>query len=531
MKNKKVKWAIIIVIILAVVGLGIKFLINKNLEAIKNLSTAKEIEYTVTKGDISISVSGSGSVNPADRRMIRSEINGIVDEIFVSDGEAVEKDQMLLSLKSNNIGSSQTEISSIRLSIERAQKELNDLYEKQKQLAVYAPISGVISNFKLEQGEQIGANNVIAKIKDTGHVYFEAYFNKASFEKIAIGDTASLLVNNFFTTITGVVVEKDSTPVQMGGGAFGCLVIVKADNPGGYSEGDTAQVTIDNYQGTFKSMNKAQVAATKEEQVIAKTGGKIKSIHVKNGEKVAKDDLIVTIEDDFDLSIAEKQNTIAKLRSQLEDLEEGNTLYSPIKGTVLKVAVAEEDVVDRATVLMTVADLANMEVKIAVDELDINKIKAGQEVEITSEVYPTEKFIGTVSKMSLEGISQGGVTTYEVAIRLDDRKSLMAGMNVDIEIAAESRENVLVVPIDALKKAEGKYMATVKDSAGNKSDVDVTLGLVTKNMVEITAGLKEGDIIVYKKIQIESNLDNGFIMGFDPPGEEGGNHPPIGGNR
>ncbi|MFA5535694.1 MAG: HlyD family efflux transporter periplasmic adaptor subunit [Bacillota bacterium] len=531
MKNKKRKWIIIIVLALIVVGLGIGSVVNKNLNALKNMGLEQEVEYTVAKGDISISVSGSGNVYPADRRLIRSEVNGIVDEIFVSDGEPVEKDQMLLSLKSNNTGSGQTELSSIKLSIERSQKELNDLYEKQKQLAIYAPISGVVSDFKLEAGDQLGANAPVGKIKDINNAYFEAYFNKASFEKITIGDTASLLVNDFFTTITGTVVEKDSTPVQKGAGAFGLLVTIKTDNPGGYSVGDLAQVTVENYQGSFQSMDKAQMAATKEEQIIAKIGGKVKSTHIKNGEKVTKGDLIATIEDDLSLSIAEKQNAIAKFRSQLEELEEGNTLYSPIKGTVLKVAVAEEDVVDRATVLVTVADLANMEVKIAVDELDINKIKAGQEVEVTSEVYPTEKFRGIVSKMALEGAGQSGVTTYEVTIALDDRKSLMAGMSVDIEISAESREDVLVVPIEALKKVEGKYTATVKDVTGNKSDVDVTLGLVTKNMVEITAGLNEGDIIVYKKLLLNDYNNDGFIMGFDPPGREGGNHPQVGGNR
>lgn len=532
MKNKKVKWAVIIAAILIVVFLGVKAVSNKNLINVEGTNLEKEIEYTVAKDNIAISVTGSGSVKPVDRRIIRSEINGIVDGIFVFDGEVVEKDQMLISLQSKATNSSQTEINNINFNIAKAQKELNDLYERQKHLNIYATISGVVSNLNLKAGEQINSNYNVAKIKDTGNSYIEVYFKKDSFDKISVGDKASLLMTDYFLTESGTVIEKDSTPVQMGAGSFGHLVTLKMVNPGGYSVGDLAQVTVNNFQGSYQGMDKGKIVETKEEQVIAKISGKIKSVNTENGKYINKDDIIAIIEgDDLSFSIAEKQNTINNYRAQLENLIEGDTVYSPIKGTVLKVNVSEEEVVDRTTMLMTVADLENMEVVIAVDELDINKINIGQEAKIASEVYPTEKFTGKVSKISLEGTSQSGVTTYEVTLKLDDRKTLMSGMNVDVEILAESRENVLVIPIDAVHKLQGEYMVTVKDSAGNKSDINVKLGLVTKNKVEITSGLKEGDVIVYKTAQPPNFNGANPRMDVMMPGMGGANHPPTGGNR
>ncbi len=172
---------------------------------------------------------------------------------------------------------------------------------------------------------------------------------------------------------------------------------------------------------------------------------------------------------------------------------------------------------------MTVADLESMEVKISVDELDINKIKLGQQASITSDVYPDEKFTGKVSKISMEGNSQNGVTTYDVTIKLDDRKSLMSGMNVNVEILAESRENVLTVPVGAVRRMQGEYMVSVKDSSGSVKNVKVELGLATKDKVEITSGLSEGDIVLYSRMKSESSQfqQNGNVR-IGMPGMSGG---------
>jgi len=59
-----------------------------------------------------------------------------------------------------------------------------------------------------------------------------------------------------------------------------------------------------------------------------------------------------------------------------------------------------------------------MEVVIAVDELDINKIVLGLNANITSDVYPNDKFTGKITKISMEGTNQSGVTTYDVTISL-----------------------------------------------------------------------------------------------------------------
>nr|WP_312578596.1 HlyD family efflux transporter periplasmic adaptor subunit [Sedimentibacter sp.] len=523
LKNKKVKLIAIVCAVFLVIFMGYRFT-NKN-AAVKDTMASSEVEHTVSKDNINVSVTGSGSVNPTDKRVIKSEEDGTVNSIYVSEGDLIEKDQILISLKSDSSNDNQIQSKDIKLNIERAQKQLNDLYASKGDLNIYADESGVISNMKLEVGDQITANSTIGTISDTDNSYIEVYFTKDQFDKIKLDDPASVFMTKYFSTVTGVVSYKDSTPVQKGGGTFGYKVNVKIKNPGGYSVGDVAQVSITNSGGTYQGMYNGEIIEIKEESIISKIGGKVKTVKVENGEYINKGDIVATMEsDDIELQIAEQQNIIEKNQSQLNDLTEGDTVYSPMKGTVLQVDVSGEEVVDRNTVLMTVADLENMEVVLDVDELDITKITLGQQAIITTDVFKDESFTGKVTKISMEGQTNNGVTTYKVTIHLDDRKSLMSGMNVDIEILSDERNNVIVVPIDAIHKLDGEYMVTIKDKEGNKSDVKVELGLANKDNVEIVNGVEEGDVVVYDKIQVDSTnpFEGGGGVMRVSPGARGG---------
>lgn len=522
MKNKKFKWIISIVLILVISivafrGISRRAALRANAGAINS-----ETEYTVKRDDISISVSQSASVYPSDKRIIKSEIDGIVDGIFVTEGDVVEKGQILISLKSDSSNNNYTQINDIKLNIEKAQRELNDLYESQGALNIYATISGVISDLNIKAGDKISNNFKVASILDVNNAYIEVYFTKDSYNNISVGDQATVFMTKYLEYEDGTVVEKNSIPVQMGGGIFGYKVTIKMVNPGGYSIGDLAQITVENSNGSFMGMENGKIIDVNSESITAKVNGKVKSVHTENGRYINKGDLIATIEgDDLAFQIAEKQNLIKKYQNQIDDLTEGDIIYSPMNGTILQIDVAEEEVVGRASSLLTIADLNKMEVVLPVDELDITKIKLGQKASITSEVFKDENFSGKVSKISFEGKNLNGVTTYDVTIQLDDRKSLMSGMNVDVEIIADERNNVLVIPIDAVHKLEGDYIVTVKDSSGNYNDIKVELGLVTKDKVEILSGLKEGDIVVYKKVQ---NVESEFPRdGMRAPVRGGGN--------
>lgn len=496
-KKKLIKIAIIIGAISIIVFGGYKALATQKNKPNQNLAENKEAEFIVKKGNISNSVSGSGSVTPSDKRTIKSEINGIVENVLVKEGDVVHKDQELITLKSNTSGN-KDEIESIKEKLEESKNQLNELYTSKGKLNVYAKNSGVIKEINLKVGANITENQEVGFIEETEYVYAQAYFFANYLDKIKVGDKASIFISDFMSEYEGEIVSINYLPTQFGGGTFGHEVISKIKNPGGMSEGNITQITVKKDDGDIESVRAGKMQKNKTESIFASISGKVKDLKVNNGQQVNKGDLLFTIEsDDIDKKISRLEKEIKQYSEKLNNLSKGHNVYSPIEGTVLKVEVSNEDVVDRSTTLITLANLNGMEVVINVDELDVLNLKIGQKATLKSDVFKDDTYTGEISNISLEGNSQNGVTTYSVAIRITERKQLMSGMNVSVNIVTEKKDNILTIPIEALIKTADGYTVNIKDTDGSTKNVKVETGSIDKKSVEVTSGLKEGDIVLY----------------------------------
>ncbi len=133
-------------------------------------------------------------------------------------------------------------------------------------------------------------------------------------------------------------------------------------------------------------------------------------------------------------------------------------ITSPIDGIVLDRDVdVGQSVVEgsssNAASLFTIAeDLAKMEIKAEVDELDISSIKTGQEVRFTVEANPGVTFNGKVHEIRLVPETTDNVVNYYVMIDADNGTGkLLPGMTAEVEFIRESRQNVLTVPSAALR--------------------------------------------------------------------------------
>ncbi len=96
------------------------------------------------------------------------------------------------------------------------------------------------------------------------------------------------------------------------------------------------------------------------------------------------------------------------MKKNLEDAQEmleDYSITSPISGTVIEKNFKVGDTIDAttsATVMAVVYDMSALEVELQVDELDISKIKVGQEVEITVDALDGAVFNGSVSRVGID---------------------------------------------------------------------------------------------------------------------------------
>lgn len=132
------------------------------------------------------------------------------------------------------------------------------------------------------------------------------------------------------------------------------------------------------------------------------------------------------------------------------------TIRSPIEGIVLKRQVEPGQTVAaslQAPVLFTLAEnLAQMELRVAVDEADIGKVKAGQLANFTVDAYGDRVFPATITQVRLAPLTEGGVVSYETMLQVNNDEALLRpGMTATSHIIVQQIADALLVPNAALR--------------------------------------------------------------------------------
>ncbi|OGD19506.1 MAG: hypothetical protein A2W03_01020 [Candidatus Aminicenantes bacterium RBG_16_63_16] len=212
------------------------------------------------------------------------------------------------------------------------------------------------------------------------------------------------------------------------------------------------------------------------------------------------------------------QQAQASLKSTLDSL--GKTVYnSPIDGMITSLRVEEGEVAvigtmnNPGTVLMTIADLSEMEVEIEVDETDVVGVKLGEKSDIKVDALPNQVLKGSVTEIGSSAIERRSTTQEEsrdflVKITLDNPpKSLKPGLSASADIITAEKKGVLAVPISALvlrekdnpdpaKKEKIEEEGVYALENGRAKFHSVSKGIVGGLDIEIASGIKEGQEVI-----------------------------------
>jgi HlyD family secretion protein len=191
----------------------------------------------------------------------------------------------------------------------------------------------------------------------------------------------------------------------------------------------------------------------------------------------------------------------AEYLSRAVRIKIGDTyIHSPISGTIIK---RNYDLGEIAVFNSTVLVLSDGELQIETDipESDIVKIALGQKAEISLDALPSdEKFEAEVIKIEPASTVIQDVVYYKVKLRFKNIDSrFKAGMSSDVEIKTAEKENVIAIPLRAIKtEGEKKYVDILKDEKENITEkIFVTTGLEGDDgIVEIKSGLSGGEKVI-----------------------------------
>ncbi len=152
--------------------------------------------------------------------------------------------------------------------------------------------------------------------------------------------------------------------------------------------------------------------------------------------------------------------------------------------------------------VITILGKGDFEIEVDVPESEIVKINIGNPAMITLDAYSDEvKFAGNVVFVDLAETNIQDVIYYKVAVNLEPTdKEIKSGMTANVDILTKEKQDVLYVPIRAVKEDnEGnKYVEIL--SFGGPKKVEVKTGLRGDQGIEIISGLSEGqEVITYKR--------------------------------
>jgi HlyD family secretion protein len=172
-------------------------------------------------------------------------------------------------------------------------------------------------------------------------------------------------------------------------------------------------------------------------------------------------------------------------------------IEAPFAGTVTDVNAKVGDQVSMSTNGFRVDDLSHLYADIDITEVDINRVKIGQDATLTFDAIPEKTYKGIVTEVGSVGTSVQGVVNFTITVEITDAdENVKPGMTSAVNIVVNQMDDILLVPNRAVRLKEGDRVVYVLKN-GIPTPVKITIGASSDTSSEFLSGdIKEGDLIV-----------------------------------
>jgi HlyD family secretion protein len=171
---------------------------------------------------------------------------------------------------------------------------------------------------------------------------------------------------------------------------------------------------------------------------------------------------------------------------------------APFAGVITQALPQAGDQVAPGTEAFRIDNLDTLYIDLDISEIDIPQVQIGQGARITFDALRNKEYQGEVVEVAMINTPTDQVVNFTVTVSLTDPDvQVRPGMTAEVEIETEVKDNVLLIPNQAIQAQDGKQVVYVMDEAGSMVPVEVNLGLASDTNTELVSGdLKEGDLIV-----------------------------------
>jgi HlyD family secretion protein len=418
---------------------------KKNEEVDLDILSIKVID--VKKEAMIPQIASLGSIEFYEKIDVVPKTSGIIEKLYVKEGDVIKKDQVLLEME-----------------------KLQLLLEQKKNKAA---LDSAYSGLKLSEEK-----------------YYKA---KMGMEIRAIE------IEKRITQVKELKIELDKNRITFKGKQA-------LYNAGGISkeEYEAAKIALVATEAKFRlSQNDLSISQVGFRDEDLKTRGYPVPEDPKERLKILVD-LNTQIEKaEIEVARSQAKATQAALDSTNELLKT-TTIRSPIDGVVawrnkhVGEFVNQGGVTNSDQAILVLVSIEKVYAKINIKEAELKNISSGMKVDFSVDVYPNEVFSGKVSVIN--PIVDPKTHTTEIKALLDNPSAkLKPGMFIRALITKGELEMIVMVPMNAVlpKEGENAQMFIIKDNLAYK--IDVETGRQFDNKIEITKGLEPGSVIALEK--------------------------------
>ena len=516
--RKNWKWMVPVV---CVAVLGGWFILRPDRAQDANVDVSY-VQTTPEKRDLSNSLSGTGTLNPANTYNVKSLVAGKVLTSTIEEGDIVEEGTVLYTVDASD---ATTKAEQASITLQQAQRSYDKTVDRQY---VRAEVAGVVATLKVAKGDEVTSGQEVAVIRDSSKMVLHLEFPAADAAAFSVGQSAEVTLDGTFETLTGTVTAVTGTDTLSTGNLLTRTVTITVRNAGGLTTAQAATATINGVSCIAAKCFEYQAERT----LTTLAAGTVTAINVQEGGAVNKDDIVLQISgEDLTEAIQSAAETLRSAELNMDNLQEAMNNYtvtSPISGTIIEKNAKAGDALTAGADLCTIYDLSYLVMVINVDELQVSDVSVGQSVQVTADAVPDKTYTGTVTRVSMKGSSNGGTTTYPVTVRIDETEGLRPGMNANAEIVIAEARNALAVPNAAIVR--GGYVLVTKDSpSAANADPDMTapegyvyvpvkIGVSDDDYTQIISGVTGNDTVAYDPSSVSTDYyydDGGYGDAMD----------------
>ncbi len=448
--HKKI-WIPVLVVILLVAAFFIYQQISKGNSAVNSMYQTSPL----SRGSLTATVGATGTVRAKQTAILNWQTTGTVESVHVKVGDSVVKNYRLAELSQTSLPQ---QIILAQADLVTAKRNLDTL-ERSRLSTSQAEQALAVAQKNLDDAKEKRESKKFTKADQS--VIDSAYANYI---------LAKEAVEDVLADYEGTKYMAEDNPIRAAAVAKYSAAIQKRDT------------ALANY-------NYAKSYPDELEQAEIDANLSLAEAKVKDAQR--EYDRLKNGADPEDIAAAKARVAAIEATLKMAYLE------APFAGTVTDVQSKVGDQVSMTTTGFRIDDLSHLYADIQVTEVDINRVKIGQDATMTFDAIPDKTYNAKVTDVGKIGTVVQGVVNFNVTVEITDAdENVKPGMTSAINIVVNQLDNILLVQNRAVRILDGKRVVYILKNNMPVS-VPITIGAGSDTSSEVLSGdVKEGDLII-----------------------------------